>query len=76
MSRRPSSIDAVGQNNAQIKKGGDHVLRWLCHDSLTLKKLCIVVKQDANRESVSGPVNFEALTPIAGEVFIPMQVLR
>ena len=71
-----SSIDTVRHDKAQIKEGGDHVLRWLCHDSVTLKKLCMIVKRDAKGDVVCGPVNFEARIPIADEVFIPMQLLR
>ena len=71
-----SSIDTVGHDKAQIKEGGDHVLRWLCHDSVTLKKLCMIVKRDAKGDVVCGPANFEARIPIADEVFIPMQLLR
>lgn len=71
-----SSIDAVGHDKAQIKEGGDHVLRWVCHDSVTLKKFCMIVKYDAKGEIVYGPVNFEARTPITDEVFIPMQLVR
>jgi hypothetical protein len=71
-----SSIDAVGHDKAQIKEGGNDVLRWLCHDSITLKKLCIIVKRDAKGNVVYGPVNFEARTPIADEVFVPMQLVR
>lgn len=71
-----SSIDATGHDKARIKEGGDHVLRWLCHDSITLKKFCMIVKRDAKGDIGCGPVNFEARTPIADEVFIPMQLVR
>jgi hypothetical protein len=47
-----------------------------CADSLTLKKFCMIVKRDAKGDIVYGPVNFEARTPIADEVFIPMQLVR
>jgi len=71
-----SSIDALGHDKAQIKDGGNDVLRWLCHDSITLKKLCIIVRRDVKGDIVYGPVNFEARTPIADEVFVPMQLVR
>ena len=71
-----SSIDAVGHEKAQIKEGGDHVLRWLCHDSITLKKFCMIVKRDVKGDVVCGPVNFEARAPIADEVFVPMQLMQ
>lgn len=71
-----SGIDAVGHDKAQVKKGCEHVLRWLCHDSITLKKFCMVVKRDDQGDVVSGPVNFEARAPVADEVFIPTQLVR
>ncbi len=71
-----SSIDAVGHEKAQIKEGGDHVLRWLCHDSITLKKFCMTVRRDSKGDVVYGPVNFEARTPMADEVFVPTQLVR
>jgi hypothetical protein len=71
-----SGFDAVGHDKVQIKEGGDHALRWLCHDSVTLKKLCLVVKRDAAGGIVSGPVNFEAKQPVEGELFIPIQLMR
>jgi hypothetical protein len=48
----------------------------LCHNSVTLKKFCMTVKRDANGDVAYGPVNFEARTPIADEVFVPMQLVR
>jgi hypothetical protein len=71
-----TSIDVVGPDRAQVKEGADHVLRWLCHDSITLKKFCMIVKRDAKGDVVSGPLDFEARAPIADEIFIPMQLLR
>jgi len=71
-----TSVDTLGRERAEIKEGGNDVLRWLCHDSVTLKKLCIVVQRNSAGTVVSGPVNFEALTPIANEVFLPAQFLR
>jgi hypothetical protein len=70
-----SSIDAVGHDKAQIKDSAEHVLRWLCHNSVTLKKFCMTVKRDANGDIGYGPVNFEARTPTADEIFVPMQLL-
>jgi hypothetical protein len=72
----PSSIETLGHDNAQIKDGGNDILRWLCHDSITLKKFCMVVKRDAGGNIGSGPVNFQARTPIAKELFVPMQLVR
>ncbi|MGH6837396.1 MAG: hypothetical protein ACREDT_01055 [Methylocella sp.] len=71
-----SSIDTLGHDKAQIKDGGNDILRWLCHDSITLKKFSMVVRRDAGGNIGSGPVNFEARTPIANEVFVPMQLVR
>jgi hypothetical protein len=71
-----SGIDAVGHDKAEVKKGCEDVLRWLCHDSITLKKFCMIVKRDAQGQIVSGPVDFEARMPIADEVFIPTQLVR
>jgi hypothetical protein len=71
-----SGIDAVGHDKAQIKEGCDHVLRWLCHNSITLKKFCMTVRCDAKGDIVFGPVNFEARTPIADEFFIPTQLVQ
>lgn len=71
-----SNIDKVGKERAEIKEGGEHVLRWLCHDSITLKKLCLIVKRDPKGDVVYGPMNFEARTPMADEVFIPTQFMR
>lgn len=71
-----TSVDVLGREKAEIKEGGNEVLRWLCHDSVTLKKLCIVVQRDASGQVVSGPVNFDALTPILNEVFLPAHLLR
>ncbi len=71
-----SGIDVVGHDKAQIKEGGEHVLRWLCHDSITLKKLCLVIKKDADGMVVSGPVHFEAKQSVDGELFIPTQLVR
>lgn len=71
-----TSIDALGKDNAQIKNGGEHVLRWLCHSSITLKKFAMVVKRMPNGEVGSGPIDFEARTPIPDELFIPMHLMR
>jgi hypothetical protein len=71
-----TSIDTLGKENAQIKDGGDHVLRWLCHNSVTLKKFVMTVTRLPNGEVGCGPINFEARTPIAGELFIPTQLVQ
>lgn len=68
-----TGIDVEGKENAQIKDGGEHVLRWLCHDSITLKKFTMTVKRLPNGDVGCGPVDFEARTPIVDEVFIPTQ---
>jgi len=71
-----SSIDTLGQTNARIKPGADHVLRWLCHDSVTLKKFTMMVKRLPNGSVGCGPVDFEARVPIKDELFIPTQLVR
>lgn len=71
-----SSIDTVGQQNAQIKPGGDQVLRWLCHNSVVLKKFIMTVKRLPDGVVGCGPVDFEARVPIEGELFIPTQLVR
>jgi hypothetical protein len=71
-----TSIDKLGKENAQIKDGGDQVLRWLCHNSITLKKFVMTVKRPPNGEVGCGPIDFEAKAPIAGELFIPTQLVR
>ena len=71
-----SSIDKLGKENAQIKEGGEHVLRWLCHNSITLKKFAMTVKRMPNGEVGYGPIDFEARTPIPDELFIPTQLMR
>lgn len=71
-----STRDRLGRDKAEIKEGGNHVLRWLCHDSVTLKKLCITVTRDAAGTVGCGALNLEARTPIADEVFLPSQLLR
>lgn len=71
-----TSIGTLGKESAQIKDGGDHVLRWLCHNSLTLKKLVMTVVRLPNGEVGCGPIDFEARTPIPDEIFIPTQLIR
>jgi hypothetical protein len=71
-----TSIDTLGKENAQIKDGGDHVLRWLCHNSVTLKKFVMTVGRLPNGEVGCGPIDFEARTPIPDELFIPIQLIR
>lgn len=71
-----SSMEALGKDNAQIKEGGDKVLRWLCYDSITLKKLSLIVKRMPNGDVGCGPIDFEAQTHEEDEFFIPMQFLR
>jgi hypothetical protein len=69
-----TSIDVRGKEKAEIKEGAEHALRWLCHDSITLKKFCMVVKQK-DGQVVSGPVDFEARLPIPDELFVPMHLV-
>jgi hypothetical protein len=71
-----SSIETLGHDKAEVKDGGQDVLRWLCHNSITLKKFCMVVRPDANGIVGFGPVDFEARIPIADEIFIPMELMR
>jgi hypothetical protein len=71
-----SSIDILGQQNAQVKLGGDQVLRWLCHNSVTLKKFAMTVKRLPDGIVGSGPVDFEARVPMDDELFIPAQFVR
>jgi len=71
-----TSIDTLGKENARIKEGGDHVLRWLCHNSVTLKKFVMTVQRLPNGEVGCGPIDFEARTPMPDELFIPTQLIR
>jgi hypothetical protein len=71
-----SSIDTLGPQKAQIKPGGDHVLRWLCHNSVTLKKFAMTVKRLPSGVVGFGPVDFEARVPIKDELFIATQLVR
>ncbi len=71
-----TGVDTVGLLKAQVKDGADHVLRWLCYDSVTLKKLCIMVKRDADGHVVSGPVNFEPVALGENEIFVPAELVR
>jgi hypothetical protein len=66
----------VGQENAQIKLGAEHVLRWLCHNSVTLKKFAMTVKRLPDGIPGFGPIDLEARVPIADELFIPTQLIR
>ena len=70
-----SSMDTLGHQNAQIKEGGEHVLRWLCHNSVTLKKFAMTVKRLPNGDVGSGPINFGARAPMTDELFIPTQLV-
>jgi hypothetical protein len=70
-----SSLYIVGQQNAQMKPGGDHVLRWLCHNSVTLKKFAMTVKRLPNGVPALGPIDFEARVPMKDELFIPTQLV-
>jgi hypothetical protein len=71
-----SGIDSVGQENAQVKPGADQVLRWLCHNSETLKKFAMTVKRVPDGTPGVGPIDFEARVPIPNELFIPTQLIR
>jgi hypothetical protein len=71
-----SGVDSVGQENAQIKPGADQVLRWLCHNSVTLKKFAMTVKRLPDGTPGVGPIDFEARVPIPDELFIPTQLIR
>jgi hypothetical protein len=71
-----TSTEKLGKENARIKEGGDHVLRWLCYNSVTLKKFVMTVTRLPNGEVGCGPIDFEARTPIADELFIPAQLIR
>jgi hypothetical protein len=70
-----SSIDTLGHQNAQIKQGGEYVLRWLCHNSVTLKKFAMTVKRLPSGDVGFGPVDFEARVPMKNELFIPTQLI-
>lgn len=50
IAQRLTSIGILGQQNAQIKEGGELVLRWLYHNSITLKKFEMTVKRLPNGE--------------------------
>jgi hypothetical protein len=52
------------------------VLRWLCHNSITLKKFTMTVTRLPNGEVGCGPIDFEARVPIVGGLFIPTQLVR
>lgn len=71
-----SGIETVGQENVQIKPGADLVLRWLCHNSVTLKKFAMTVKRLPDGVPGFGPIDLEARVPIPGELFIPTQLIR
>jgi len=71
-----SGVDTVGLENTTIKPGADHILRWLCHNSVTLKKFVMTVKRLPNGTAGVGPIDFEARAPIADELFIPTQLVR
>ncbi|MFS8115802.1 hypothetical protein QD460_29125 [Rhizobium jaguaris] len=71
-----SSMETLGMDKAQIKEGGDKVLRWLCYDSITLKKLGLIVRRMPNGEVGCGPIDFEAQTHEEDELFIPIQFFR
>ncbi|WP_349962416.1 hypothetical protein [Rhizobium sp. ZPR3] len=71
-----TSMETLGEDKAQIKEGGDKVLRWLCYDSMTLKKLALIVRRMPNGEVGCGPIDFEAKTHGENEIFIPMELFR
>jgi len=71
-----NGIDTVGQENAQIKQGADHVLRWMCHNSVTLKKFAMTVKRLPDGTPSVGPIDFEARVPVSDELFIPTELIR
>ena len=70
-----SRIDIQGEKNAEIKPGAEHVLRWLCYNSVTLKKFTMTVKRLPNGGVGYGTVDFEARVPMKGELFIPTQLV-
>lgn len=75
-SYRLRSIDTLGHQHARVKDGGEKVLRWLCYDSVTLKKFAMTVKRLPTGEVGSGPIDFEARAPMPDETFLPAQLVR
>ncbi len=71
-----SRIDSFGRQNAQLKSGGDLVLRWLCNNSITLKKFVMTVKRRPDGIVGCGPIDFEARVATEGELFVPTQLVR
>jgi hypothetical protein len=59
-----------------LKDGAEHVMRWLCRDSVVLKKFSMMVSRNAKGEIDYGPLDFESPVPADGEIFIPMHLVR
>ena len=71
-----SGVDTMGLENTMIKPGADHILRWLCHNSVTLKKFVMTVKRLPDGTPGVGPIDLEACVPIPDELFIPTELIR
>lgn len=71
-----TSMEILGKDAAQIKEGGDTVLRWLCNNSITLKKFVMTINRMANGQVGCGPIDLEAKFPVNGELFIPTELVR
>ena len=55
-----------------VKPGCEHVLRWLAHDGIGLRKMNIIVRRGADASIESGPIEFALDEPSKDVTIVPI----
>jgi hypothetical protein len=68
--------DNVGEQNVCVKEGAEEVLKWLGHDGLGLKKLCVIMHPGNDATILSGTVEFTPKTIPGTVTYLPIHLCR
>jgi hypothetical protein len=68
--------DIVGEQNVSVKEGAEEVLKWLGHDALGLKKLCVIIRPGDDATILSGTVEFSPKAIPETVTYLPIHLCR
>jgi hypothetical protein len=69
-----TELDSVSTEEVKVKAGADHVLQWLSHDGVGLKKMNIIMRPGADGNVEASALEFRLENPPQNATMIPIAI--
>lgn len=69
-----TKMEMFGSKDFKVKAGTHHILQWLAHDGISLKKMNIVIEHDDHQEVFGKTLGFSLTNPPENVTIVPIRM--